>query len=327
MIYVLGYFIVNDYQLISLIVFGYSVFSLISCYKIPESPIWLLSKNRNEEALKNLQYFRGADSRYPNSETSVVSNEWDNLLNNSLASQGQKKPNFKAIIKQPQVYKPLLIMIGFFGFQQFSGIFVVIVYAVQFSIEAGVTIDPLICAILIGLTRTITTCLVGIVLDKWGRRPSAIYSACGMAVCMLLLAAATWLPDSVGQIPFIKVACIILYIFTSTLGLMTLPFSMISEVFPTNVRGKCAGITICCGYLMSFLTIKFYPGMVDLIGNGSVFAVYGFVSVVAILYVYVFLPETKGKTLQQIEDYFRSNSNNQNLEDIQITRDDIFRKA
>ncbi|KAL5275266.1 hypothetical protein ACFFRR_001283 [Megaselia abdita] len=305
LIYILGYFIRNDYQLISTIVCGYSIISIICCFPIRESPVWLLSKNMYDESLNNLKYFRGV-KKNDNTDYDEIKNELDELQR--AVPHRTSKREFKETIGRPEIYKPLLIMIGFFGFQQFSGIFVVIVYAVQFSIEAGVSIDPLLCAILIGLTRIVTTFLVGIILDKWGRRPPAMISASGMAISMFLLAASTWFPEVIGKIPYITVISIVTYIFTSTLGLMTLPFSMISEVFPPSARGQCAGITICCGYLMSFVAIKLYPGMVSSIGNENVFAFYGLVSLLAIVYVYIYLPETKGKTLKQIEDHFKNKS-------------------
>lgn len=240
------------------------------------------------------------------------------------ANSGKNKVPLSVMIKKPEVYKPLFIMIGFFAFQQFGGIFVIIVYAVQFAIEAGVTIDPVICAILIGFTRLLTTFLVGFVLDKWGRRPPALISGIGMAICMLLLAAMTWFNLS---IPFLPVTCIVMYIFTSTLGLMTLPFSMISEVYPQRVRGLAAGITICCAFLMSFINIKIYPNLVENMGRENVFAFYGIVSFLAVIYIFIFLPETKGKSLAEIEAYFRNENKNQNkqfsdleMKEISITK-------
>lgn len=322
-IYILGYCIRSNYQLISAIVCSYSIISIICCIPIPESPVWLLSKKRYNESLNSLKYFRGLH-RNDTVEYVEIKKEWEELQSTVSSHQIGENPAFKETIKRPEIYKPLLIMIGFFGFQQFSGIFVVIVYAVQFSIEAGVTIDPLLCAILIGLTRIVTTFLVGIILDKWGRRPPALISASGMTISMFLIAASTWFPEVVGRIPYINVICIVLYIFTSTLGLMTLPFSMISEVFPSSVRGQCAGITICCGYIMSFVAIKLYPGMVSTIGNENVFAFYGLISLLAIFYLYIYLPETKGKTLKQIEEYFKTKPSS-GIDNLERERQRLFK--
>lgn len=313
-IYILGYFIRDDLQTISIFACGYSVISFLVCLPLRESPTWLLSKRKHEQALENLRYFRGINKN-DTTEYNEIRGEWEDLQSFVNMSQGARKPTLKETIKRPEVHKPLLIMIGFFFFQQFSGTFVIIVYAVQFSIEAGVTMDAILCAILIGLTRLVSTFLVGGILDKWGRRPPALISACGMTISMFLLATSTWFPGFAEKIPYLAVASIIFYIFTSTLGLMTLPFSMIAEIFPTKARGQCAGITICCGYFMSFVAIKLYPGMVSAIGNAWVFAVYGVFSLLAVCYVYMYLPETKGKTLAEIEQYFKGNTASVNKEE------------
>lgn len=302
-IYTLGYVIRDNFRMISAIACGYSVIATILTIPVPESPSWLMMKGRSEESKHALRFFRALK------EDEIEKNEEFNkefsILTKSATPSGNKKDQkVSKIIRRPEIYKPLLIMIGLFGFQQFSGIFVVIVYAVQFSIEAGVTVDPIICAMLVGLTRITTTFLVGYILDKWGRRPPAMLSGFGMMISMFVLAATSWFPEF--KVPYLPVACIVFFIFTSTLGLMTLPFSMISEVYPQVGRGFAAGLTICCGYLMSFIIIKLYPTMVSGMGNENVFAFYGVVSGLAVFYVYFFLPETKGKTLHEIEAYFRN---------------------
>ncbi|XP_055374301.1 facilitated trehalose transporter Tret1-2 homolog [Condylostylus longicornis] len=301
-IYTIGYFIRDDWRLISILALGYTIIAFMLAFIIVESPSWLLSKRRNEEAKQVLRYFNGIKK----SDTNVY-NEIENdfaTMEKSLSNpNGQKKEKLWIMLKRPEVWKPLLIMIGFFAFQQFSGTFVVIVYAVQLSIDAGVNIDPVLCAIIIGLTRLLTTFLVGFIYDKWGRRPPAILSGFGMSICMILLAACTWYPD-LGNIPYFAVGCIIVYILTSTLGLLTLPFSMLSEVYPPKIRGPCAGITTCFGYLMSFIAVNRYMAMVDGIGKENVFAFYGAVSFLSIIFLYLFLPETKGKSLIEIEEYF-----------------------
>lgn len=83
-------------------------------------------------------------------------------------------------LKRPEIYKPLAIINAFFGFQQFSGTFVIIVYATQFAEEAGAGIDKFLCTVLIGLARVIATVILAyFILDKYGRRPPSIFSGVG----------------------------------------------------------------------------------------------------------------------------------------------------
>jgi MFS family permease len=211
------------------------------------------------------------------------------------------------MLQQPEVYKPLAIMISFFAFQQFSGIFVVIVYAAKFVKETGISFDPLLCTVLIGSIRIIATVFVGYLLDTAGRKPPTIISGIGMTMCMFGLAAYVKFPVA-ANLDWLPVLLILMYIFTSTLGFLTIPFTMLAEMFPQKVRGLASGITIFSAYSMSFVCIKLYPKMVELMGTDNVVIFYGVVSFVGIFYAWFVLPETKGKSLQDIEDYFKRTS-------------------
>lgn len=196
-------------------------------------------------------------------------------------------------------------MITFFAFQQFSGIFVIIVYGAKFAIEAGVSINPMLCTVFIGITRVVTTLLMGFVSDKYGRKPPAIVSGIGMAVCMYALAGCVWNPTKGTSYDWLPGVLVIGFFFFATLGFLTLPFAMIAELFPQRFRGFGSGLTIFAGYTMSFVIIKLYPDMIEIMGNGILFMFYGTVSLVGIGFVYFVLPETKGKSLQEIEERFR----------------------
>lgn len=303
LIYGLGYFIREDWRLISLICCAFEIFTLLCVIPLPESPSWLISKSRLAEARKSLNFFRGLDKKPVITHPEILT-EFNLLQKNIQLAEGQKKPSFLALLKLPEVYKPLLILMGLFFFQQITGIFVVIVYAVQIATEAGVTIDPFMCAIMIGLARVITTCCMGYILEKWGRRRSGLISAAGMAICMILLAVheQSWLQS----IPYLPVIAIVAFIILSTLGLFTLPFFMISEVFPQSVRGPASGLTIAFGTFVAFICIKTYPGLKDVIGKEYCFVMYAVTALLAVIFIYVYLPETRGRSLLEIEEEFRS---------------------
>lgn len=232
--------------------------------------------------------------------------EMEKLYEQIISRNTRSNDNFCSTLKRPEIYKPLFIINTFFGFQQFSGIFAIIVYASKFSVEAGVEMDPFLCTVLIGLVRVLATFLVAYVLDTWGRKPPTIFSGIGMTVCMFGLAFYSLMPE--GSLPFsgwMTAFFLLAYIFTSTLGFLTIPFAMLPELFPQKVRGMTAGLTVCLAYLMSFIVIKLYPSMLDAMGNGFVFVFYGSVSLVGVFFVYYILPETKGKTLEEIENSFK----------------------
>lgn len=229
--------------------------------------------------------------------------EIDILIFQSESRHDSKGGNIFVQMTQPEVYKPIVIMIGFFAFQQLSGIFVVVVYAASFATSVGVTMDPFLCVVYIGIIRVIAGGTIGLLLDKLGRCKPTIYSAIVMAVCMYGLAAWTMYPiDNFGWIP---VVLILLYVFSSTLGLLTIPFVMNAEIFPRKYRGFGSGLTICAAYSICFVCVKLYPMMVTDLGSVHVCLIYGTCSLLSIFYVACVLPETKGKTLSEIENMFK----------------------
>uniref|UniRef100_A0A1I8NXV2 Major facilitator superfamily (MFS) profile domain-containing protein n=3 Tax=Stomoxys calcitrans TaxID=35570 RepID=A0A1I8NXV2_STOCA len=304
--YVLGYFIRNDWQLISIISTVHQIISTLCVLPMPETPSWLMQNGHYEKARRSLKYFRGL-----NKNDASYCEEFENELNQIKKTSEESRNTAKneslwQAIKAPEVIKPLLIMIGFFGFQQCSGVVVVVVFAVQISTQAGVTIDPVLCAVMVGVARIITTFFMSTIFEKWGRKPAGMVSASGMTACMMLLAASGWFPEQLGKIPVLPIICIVMHIVFSTMGLLTLPFFMISEVFPQRVRGSASGFAVSLGLIISFVVIKLYPTMEKAMGTANVFAFYGGVSLLAVAFIYFLVPETRGRTLLEIEEYFKT---------------------
>lgn len=205
---------------------------------------------------------------------------------------------------KPQLYKPFLIMVSFFVIQQFSGIFAVFIYAARFSLEAGVVIDEFLSAVLIGAIRLVTNLVIAFASDKYGRKPLAIISGVGMFLSMTGLAVCSAYP--LKDTSFQVLPAVLLYIFvsTGTFGILTLPFAMVAEIFPQKSRGFAVGITIAIGFLLSFVNIKTFATVFDYFGSFWIFSFYALVALVGIAFAVFILPETKGKSLQEIEDYF-----------------------
>lgn len=214
-------------------------------------------------------------------------------------------------IQKPEVYQPIAIMIGFFAFQQLSGIFVVVVYAAKFASSTGISMDPFLCVVYIGIARVVAGMLIGLLLDRFGRCKPTMYSGVLMAACMYGLAAFIKYPCA--ELNWLPVVLILTYVFTSTLGLLTIPFVMNAEIFPQKYRGFGSGITICVTYSICFICVKLYPTMLDSLGSFNVCLFYGTCSLLSIIYVYFVLPETKGKTLIEIENMFKPKPAEANL--------------
>lgn len=231
--------------------------------------------------------------------------EIDILIQHSERRQAMKKESLLSNLLKPEVYRPTLIIIGFFGFQQLSGIFVVVVYAAKFATEVGVTMDPFLCVVYIGIVRVIAGIMIGLLLDYLGRRPPTIYSSILMAICMFGLAFYSKFPLT-EEYAWIPAALILVYVFTSTFGLLTIPFVMNAEIYPQKYRGFCSGIAIAAAYSICFVCLKLYPWMIVNWGTFNVCIFYGVCSLFSTFYVRFIVPETKGKTLTEIENLFKS---------------------
>jgi len=107
-------------------------------------------------------------------------------------------------------------------------------------------------------------------------------------------AAATWFPV---MALFVFYAC-------STIGYLIVPWVMIGEVFPRQIRGMVGGVATCIGHFSTFIVLQTYPVLQEWVSKPGTFAVYGTVSILSTWFFYYFCPETKGKTLQEIEESF-----------------------
>lgn len=253
----------------------------------------------------------------------LVLEEFQVLQKSLQQRDAEVKESFWTSLKEPEVHKPLLILMSLFAFQQLTGIFVVIVYAAQISLEAGIEIDPFMCALLIGLARLVTTCPMGYILELWGRRRAGIISTMGMAVCMLLLAGHSKV-NFIRDIPYLPVVAIVGFIVLSTLGLYTLPFFMISELFPQRVRGPASGLTVAVGMFISFVCLKTFPDLKVAIGMPNCFVFFGVMALLALVFVYWALPETRRRTLLEIEEQFRSGRSSKSRNQADVEMREVF---
>lgn len=197
-------------------------------------------------------------------------------------------------------------MLTFFTIQQFSGIFTIFIFASQFSMEAGVSIDPFMSAVIIGVVRVLTTFTFAFVSDKLGRKPLVLISSCGMVLCMSGLVLCGVFKENLRNSPiyWLPTVFLFLFIFTGTFGVLSLPFAMLGEVYPQRSRGLAAGLTISYAYTMSFVNVKTFAMVFGVFGSTIMFGFYGVMALCGVFFAVFMLVETKGKSLQEIEDHF-----------------------
>jgi MFS family permease len=210
---------------------------------------------------------------------------------------------------KPQVLKPVAIVNVFNLIQIVSGTYLVIFYAVNLISETGNgagSIDTFLVAVLTAVCRLIFIIIACILLLWVGRRPLALFSGVGSSAAALGVGTFLYCryPSSESSDNWIVTGFILAYVATNTIGFFVLPGIAIGELLPVKIRGSFGGYIFAIFNLSLFFVAKIFPSMLHVMGSYGVFWMFGISSLFGTLFVFLFFPETKGKTLEEIEDYF-----------------------
>ncbi|XP_044260290.1 facilitated trehalose transporter Tret1-like isoform X1 [Tribolium madens] len=306
--FIMGYFL--DWKQVAWFTNIFIVVPCILVFFIPESPAWLVSKNRIEEAKKSLLWI----NKYQTVQLSLVQLALLQREHELKESETSKMDTFRELGK-PTGYKPLLILTGLFLFQQFSGIFTFLFYSITFFQEVGSEMNPYLTSIFIGIVRFVMCMVNTYVLRTYGRRPLVILSCFGMSFSIFFSGFFTyWVKTGTSTLTWLPVVFLLLFVFTSMIGLVPIPYTMTAELFPLEIRGVAHSISTCLASIFTFASLQLYPVMYE--GFGGIHGVQYFfsgVTLIAAIYVYVFLPETHQKKLSEIEEYFNKTPQSENI--------------
>ncbi|KAK9509422.1 hypothetical protein O3M35_006746 [Rhynocoris fuscipes] len=290
---------------------GYCVIPLVMMLLwAPESPVWLVSKGKTEQALKAYKFLARAETEEGLAEKQLAAAEKEH---NSKKTVGKEPFIFVKLYRgfqKPTGYKPLFILIMMFFFQQYAGIYITIFYAVTFFEEIKSGLDPYISTIMIGTIRMLIGLLTSALLKRFGRRPLCMFSGLGMTLMLSISGYYTYLIHT-GQMEksFVPVICILLYMTLSVIGLMSIPWTMSAELFPLEIRGVAQGSTVSIAHVIMFSALQMYRRLSDALGGSyGVHWFFGGMSFLSVIFVYIFLPETHKKMLSEIQDYFEHNT-------------------
>ncbi|KAL2740650.1 facilitated trehalose transporter Tret1-like isoform X2 [Vespula squamosa] len=284
--------------------------ALLLMFIFPETPSYLISRNRPDKARKALKQFR--DNNYNIDQEMEVLEEFSNK-NNLKRLTGLRE--IVCTLLKPNALKPYTLLFIYFLIYQFSGTNVITFYAVEIFNDSGTTINKYLAAVILGIVRLASTIAACIACRRCGRRSLTMVSSVGCGLSMIGLGGYMWLKEYwvINHLPFvatwIPVFCIFSYTVTCTLGFLVIPWIMIGEVYPVQVRGIIGGLTTMTAHSFIFIVVKTYPFLASALTNHGTFIFYGCISLFGTIYFYICLPETKGKTLQEIEDYFSGRSN------------------
>ncbi|NCD71717.1 sugar porter family MFS transporter [Mucilaginibacter agri] len=282
-----------------------AVVLLIGMFFLPETPRWLISKGRWEEGKKILQKVEDADIV----EQTLAELQLDIQLESNQSASWTE-------VFKPWLRAPLIITIGIFFFQQFSGVNTIIYYSPIIFKMAGIVSNTgsILPAIIIGAVN-VAACFVSILLlDRVGRRRLYFIGIWGMIPSLALLGACFHFKEQLGaSLPVFAVLSIVCFIIFIAISLAPLGWLLISEVFPLNVRGVGMSIGSLSHWGFNAIIAFTFLKLVNTLGVDVTFWLYALVCVAGVWWGYYYIPETKGKSLEEIESHWRTGGTPQKL--------------
>lgn len=289
-------FTINIICLCIPIVFG-AVF-----FFMPETPLYLVSKNRNEDAIKSLKWLRGADYDYQ-SELSELQTEHNERQSAQVSLLG-------AFMRRASL-KAFGISMGLMFFQQASGINAVIFYTGFIFKAANTGIDPSVATIIVGVMQVIATFVASMVVDKLGRRILLLISVSVMALCTIALGVFFYLArqgeenpaevSPVENLSWLPIVSMSIFIVMFSIGFGPIPWMLLGELFAPDIKGVAASIAGSFNWILAFIITKTFTNIRDAIGIGETFWLFSAMSVAGTVFVFFAVPETKGKSLSEIQ--------------------------
>lgn len=270
------------------LVFGTGMFFL------PETPRWLIRGGHHEVAHRVLVRIRGF------ADVNVEIEE----IKASLAQQAES--GHWTDLLHRQVRLALVVGLGLAIFQQITGINTVIYYAPKILQTAGFNSasGAILATVGVGVVNVAMTIIAMFLVDRAGRRPLLLVGIAGMIVTLGVLGLSFRYPSE--QLAWIAVTCLMGYVASFAIGLGPIFWLLIAEIYPLKIRGLAEGTAATFNWASNLIVSLTFLTLVEKLGASSTFFLYALASVLSWLFAYYFVPETKGRTLEQIEAFWRA---------------------
>ncbi len=258
-----------------------------------DTPRWLVSKNRDDEAKK--VFARIEPETDPDKEIAEI--------RATLGDKTDKKFRFSK-----WMIMPFVVGIGIMFAQICTGINTIIYYAPTIFKTAG--FDSNLTAIYattgIGVVNFVMTIVAVFFTDRLGRKPLLYFGLTGVMLSLFALGTSFAFAGTLGSsLKWVAVGSLVTYIVCFAMSLGPIGWILVSEVFPLKIRGVAMSVCTVSNFAFNFFVVGSFPVLLHRIGGAWTFWIFGIVSILCIIFVYFFVPETKGISLEQIESNWR----------------------
>lgn len=260
---------------------------------IPESPRWLILKGRDERAV-------GIFRKIYLSEVEVDTQ----LQDTKSVVQSETKSDWKFLL-QPGIFKAVLIGAAIAILGQFMGVNAVLYYGPTIFEEAGLSGgDALFSQVLVGIVNVVTTVIAVFIIDKVGRKKLVYYGVSGMVLSLLLIGFYFHFSESMGLPNSFLLFFFLFYVFCCAISISAVIFVLLSEMYPTRIRGMAMSIAGFALWIGTYLVGQLTPWMLQNLTPTGTFLLFALMCVPYMLIVWKLIPETTGKSLEEIERYW-----------------------
>ena len=270
-----------------------AILFFIIIFFIPESPRWLIVRGKELKAVNILE-------KIYNSITEAKSQlrETKSVLTSETRSEW-------SLLMKPGIFKAVIIGVCIAILGQFMGVNAVLYYGPSIFENAGLSGgDSLFYQVLVGLVNTLTTVLALVIIDKVGRKKLVYYGVSGMVVSLILIGLYFLFGDSLGVSSLFLLVFFLFYVFCCAVSICAVVFVLLSEMYPTKVRGLAMSIAGFALWIGTYLIGQLTPWMLQNLTPAGTFFLFAVMCVPYMLIVWKLVPETTGKSLEEIERYW-----------------------
>lgn len=301
------------WRTVAMINLTYPIICFLALCLVPESPHWLAAKGRFAESERALCWFRGWAS--PSQVQSEFQMICETVQKPADSTNSDKRKIWRSYTKRT-FYLPFILVSAAFFISSFGGPATLQTFAVIIFAKLKAPIDKYTATVFLGVAQLAGTIVCVVVIHFLGKRKLSFISVSGTGLCFFITAVYGYLNEAEYldgvRYTWLPTTLMIGAAFISNFGIRLLPWVLIGEVYPVEVRSSATGASGMVGYILSSIANKTFFYMMNGISLSGTFVFYSLVNLAGLCFLYMMLPETENRTLREIEEHFAGIQNLKN---------------